>query len=68
MNNGCFAPSLQLVVNDEVLSQLIVIDLPTSYKSIMGHFKWSTIVYDKLKQFWQQLSVQSINKMNQQLL
>ena len=54
---GCFAHSLQLVVNDGVLSQHIVIDLLVTCRNIVGHFKWSTVVYDKLKQIQQQLDI-----------
>ena len=35
---GCFAHSLQLVINDGVLSQRIVIDLLANCRSIVGHF------------------------------
>ena len=40
---GCFAHSLQLVVNDGVLSQRIVIDLLANCRSIVGHFRRSTV-------------------------
>ena len=52
---GCFAHSLQLVVNDGVLSQCIVIDLLANCRSIVGHFRRSTVAYDKLKEIQQQL-------------
>ena len=54
---GCFAHSLQLVVNDGVLSQRIVTDLLATCRSIVGHFQRSTVAYDKLKQIQQQLDV-----------
>ena len=54
---GCFPHSLQLVVNDGVLSQRIVTDLLATCRSFVGDFLWSTVAYDKLKQFQQQLDV-----------
>ena len=54
---GCFAHSLQLVGNDGVLSQRMVTDLLATCRSIVGHFQRSTVAYDKLKQFQQQLEV-----------
>ena len=35
---GCFAHSLQLVVNDEVLAQQAVLDLLATCRKIVGHF------------------------------
>ena len=52
---GCFAHSLQLIVNEGVLSQRIVIDLLANCRSIIGHFRRSTVAYDKLKEIQQQL-------------
>ena len=43
---GCFAHSLQLVVNDIVLSQKSVSDLLAICRQVVGHFKRSTVVYD----------------------
>ena len=45
---GCFAHTLQLVVSDGVLSQRAVIDTLAVCRSIVGHFKHSTIAYYKL--------------------
>ena len=45
---GCFAHSLQLVVNDGVLSQRSVSDLLAICRQVVGHFKRSTVAYDKL--------------------
>jgi len=39
---GCFAPSLQLVVNDGVLVQRSVSDLIAACQHIVGYFKRST--------------------------
>ena len=50
---GCFAHGLQLVVNDGVLSQRVVVNLPAVCRSIVGHFRRSTVAYDKLKQIQQ---------------
>lgn len=44
---GCFAHSLQLVVEDGVLSQHAVIDI-LAICSIIGHFKHSTVAYGHL--------------------
>ena len=40
---GCFAHSLQLVVHDGLLSQRVVIDLLAVCRSIVGHFKHSSV-------------------------
>ena len=45
---GCFAHTLQLVVNDDVLSQRAVINTLSVCRSIVGHLKHSTIAYHKL--------------------
>ena len=45
---GCFAHSLQLVVNDGTLSQRSVIDTLAVSCKIVGHFKHSTLAYYKL--------------------
>ena len=47
---GCFAHTLQLIVNDCVLSQRAAIDTLSVCRTIMGHFKHSTIAYHKLDQ------------------
>ena len=47
---GCFAHSLQLVVNDGVLSQKSVSDLLAICRQIFGHFKRSTVAYNKLNE------------------
>ena len=40
---GCFAHTLQLVVNEGVLSQRAVIDILAITRKIVGHFKHSTL-------------------------
>ena len=45
---GCFAHSLQLVVHDGLLSQRVVIDLLAVCRSIVGHFKHSSVACHKL--------------------
>ena len=45
---GCFAHTLQLVIQDGLLSQRVVIDLLAVCRSIVGHFKHSSIAYHKL--------------------
>ena len=47
---GCFAHSLQLVVNDGVLVQRNVNELLAICRRIVGHFKRSTVAYGKLKE------------------
>ena len=56
-NYGCFAHSLQLVVNDGILSPRSVSDLLAICRQIVGHFKRSTIAYEKLNQLQKSLSV-----------
>ena len=46
---GCFAHTLQLVINDGILSQRVVIDLLAICRQIVGHFKRSPLAYDRLK-------------------
>jgi len=47
---GCFAHTLQLVVNDGILTQRGVKDLLAVCRSIVGHFKHSSVAYHKLAQ------------------
>ena len=47
---GCFAHSLQLVINDGLLSQHVVKDLLAVCRSIVGHFKHLSVAYHKLAQ------------------
>ena len=54
---GCFAHSLQLVVEDGVLSQQAVIDFLTICRKIIGHFKHSVVAYDRLKSIQERLGV-----------
>jgi len=58
---GCFAHSLQLVVNDGVLCQRAVVDLLAICRSIVGHFRRSTVAYDKLRKIQQQIHVPGHN-------
>ncbi|XP_065891626.1 zinc finger BED domain-containing protein 4-like [Dysidea avara] len=53
----CFVHTLQLVVNDGVLSQHAVIDTLAVCRSIVGHFKHSTIAYHKLDQIRERLDI-----------
>ena len=54
---GCFAHSLQLVVEDGVLSQRAVIDVLATCRKIVGHFKHSTIAYSRLCSIQQCLDI-----------
>ena len=60
---GCFAHTLQLIVNDGVLSQRAVIDTLSVCRIIVGHFKHSTIAYHKLDQIWTSINT-NYNRMN----
>ena len=42
---GCFAHSLQLVVNDGLLSQCMMKYLLSVCRSIVGHFKQSNVLF-----------------------
>ena len=54
---GCFAHSLQLVVEDGVLSQQSVTDFLAICRKIIGHFKHSVVTYDRLKSIQERLGV-----------
>ena len=51
-----FAHSLQLVVNDGVISQRVVIDVLAVARSIVGHFKCSTLAYHLLDEICEHLN------------
>ena len=53
----CFAHTLQLVVNEGVLSQHAVIDILAISRKIVGHFKHSTLVYHRLNEIQDKLSM-----------
>ena len=46
---GCFAHTLQLVVHDGVLSHIAVIDILSSCRKIVGHFRYSCLAYSRLR-------------------
>ena len=54
---GCFAHSLQLVVEDGVLSQRAVIDVLATCRTIIGHFKHSSVAYGRLCSIQERLGV-----------
>ena len=54
---GYFAHSLQLVVNDGVLSQRGVRDFLAICRSIVGHFKHSSVAWHKLAQIQENLDL-----------
>lgn len=54
---GCFAHSLQLVVHDGVLSQRVVIDMLTTARKIVGHFRRSNLAYSNLKKIQMNLNL-----------
>ena len=53
----CFAHSLQLVANDGVISQRVVIDVLAVARSIVGHFKRSTLAYHLLDEIHECLDI-----------
>ena len=56
-NLGCFAHTLQLVINDGVLSQRIVIDMLATSRKIVGHFRRSTLAYSRLRNIQENLGL-----------
>ena len=54
---GCFAYTLQLVVHDGVLSQRAVIDILSSCRKIVGHFRHSCLAYSRLRVIHQNLGL-----------
>ena len=54
---GCFAHSLQLAINDGLLSQRAVIDAIAVCKSIVRHFHRSSIASHNLKRIQQSLDI-----------
>ena len=56
-NFGCFAHTLQLVVHDGLLSQRVVKDLLSICRSIVGHFKHSSVACLKLANIQENLDL-----------
>ena len=54
---GCFIHSLQLVVEDGMLSQCAVIDILATYRATVGHFKHSSVAYGHLCSIQEHLGV-----------
>ena len=54
---GCFTHSLQLVVNDGLLLQHMMKDLLSVCRSIVGHFKHSSVACLKLAQIQENLDL-----------
>ena len=54
---GCFAHSLQLVVEDGVFSQRAVTDVLATCRTIVGHFKHSSVAYSCLCSIQERLEV-----------
>lgn len=55
---GCFAHTLQLVVNEGLLSQRSVSDATASCRQIVGHFKHSPLAYSRLHDIQLQMQMQ----------
>ena len=54
---GCFAHSLQLIVEDRVLSQRAVTDVLATCRTTVGHFKHSSVAYGRLRSIQECLGV-----------
>ena len=54
---GCFAHTLQLIINDGIFSQRAVTDLIAICRQIVGHFKRSPLAYDRLKSIQDRLQL-----------
>ena len=54
---GCFAHSLQLIVHEGLLTQRIVIDLLAVCRSMVGHFKHSSVACHKLARIQENLGL-----------
>ena len=54
---GCFAHSLQLAVEDGMLSQCAVIDVLATCRTIVDHFKHSLVAYGRLCSIQEHLRV-----------
>ena len=57
LSMGCFSYTLQLVVNEGILSQRAVIDILAISQKIVGHFKHSTLTYHRLNEIQNELSM-----------
>ena len=62
---GCFAHTLQLVVNEGILSQRVVIDVLAICRGIVGHFKHSTLAYHQLDEIQDKLSIDKRKRLQQ---
>ncbi|XP_035800443.2 zinc finger BED domain-containing protein 4-like [Amphiprion ocellaris] len=56
-NVGCFAHTLQLVVNEGLLSQRNVSDTLAVGRKIVGHFKHSQLAYSRLQDIQEELNM-----------
>ena len=54
---GCFVHTLQLIVNDVVLSQRAIIDTLAVSHQIAGHFRHLSLAYCRLKEIQQNLGL-----------
>jgi hypothetical protein len=55
---GCFAHTLQLIINDGVLKQAGVVKLLANCRRVVGHFKHSSVASCRLKQIQESLQLQ----------
>ena len=53
----CFAHTLQLVIQDGLLSQRVIIDLLAVCRFIVGHFKHSSIAYQQSRRIYGFLNI-----------
>ena len=54
---GCFAHTLQLIINDGIFLKTAVTDLLAICRQIVGHFKRSPLAYDRLKSIQDRLQL-----------
>ena len=57
LSMGCFSHTLQLVVNEGILSQRAVIYILAISQKIVGHFKHSTLTYHQPNEIQDKLSM-----------
>lgn len=53
----CIAPSLQIALNEGVLSQRSIVDIITTGMKIVGHFKHSPLAYSRLQSLQEQFGM-----------
>ena len=49
-HKGCFAHTLQLVIHNGMLSQMVVIDILANSRKTAGHFRCFCVAYSRWKE------------------